>query len=192
MCFCSFFHVPKSLYKKLLFSFMFVQSSVHRSIASPSIGCFCRPFSATDNRCSVRSTHLLKEATFCDFLPSLLKSAENKLLLFCLPNPRSTLFSLFSRHMWYQRRLVPHIRYSLFQIISLGTLKITFFSQRKKPTGSFKCRFITRSKCREVIKTCFPKLGQVSYESQSSARHLNIKPGIVFFTAFVTQFTLKI
>ena len=43
----------------------FCSSSVHRSIASPSIGCFCRPFS-TNNRCFVRRPHLLKEGLFFD------------------------------------------------------------------------------------------------------------------------------
>ena len=57
---------------------MFLQPSVHRSIASPSIGCFCRSFS-TDNRCSVRSTHLLKEGPFFDFFPSLLKSCREQI-----------------------------------------------------------------------------------------------------------------
>ena len=43
----------------------FCSSSVHRSIASPSIGCFCLPFS-TNNRCFVRRPHLLKEGLFFD------------------------------------------------------------------------------------------------------------------------------
>ena len=39
--------IPKCFPKnpKITFYLMFLQSSVHRSIASPSIGCFCRPFS---------------------------------------------------------------------------------------------------------------------------------------------------
>ena len=76
-CFCSLFMLQKC-FTKIPFCVMFLQPSVHRSIASPSIGCFCRSFS-TDNRCSVRSTHLLKEGPFFDFFPSLLKSCREQI-----------------------------------------------------------------------------------------------------------------
>ena len=187
---------------------MFLQPSVHRSIASPSIGCFCRSFS-TDNRCSVRSTHLLKEGPFFDFFPSLLKSCREQIastiktylhwiifvrIIFSL---RTDLFSsmeiqtkpidcqgwmdpwnfeycksgVFHRepschcslylHMWL-KVLVPHLRDGPSQMGSVRTLQRKtcvgwLFSQRRR----FKWCFITRSKRREVIKTCFPKVGQL-------------------------------
>ena len=61
--FYSFTYLQTECKKK--FCFRFCSSSVHRSIASPSIGCFCLPFS-TNNRCFVRRPHLLKEGLFFD------------------------------------------------------------------------------------------------------------------------------
>ena len=194
---------------------MFLQPSVHRSIASPSIGCFCRSFS-TDNRCSVRSTHLLKEGPFFDFFPSLLKSCREQIastiktylhwiifvrIIFSL---RTDLFSsmeiqtkpidcqgwmdpwnfeycksgVFHRDSWTLLSLFSlstHVikgvsstskRWSLSngfcenvtkENLCWLTKSTWLFSQRRR----FKCCFITRSKRREVIKTCFPKVGQL-------------------------------
>ena len=64
---------------------MFPQSSVHRSIASPSIGCSCRA-SSPHNRCSLRNPHLLKgeEPPFFHSFSSQSSQQTNRLYFYTM------------------------------------------------------------------------------------------------------------
>ena len=64
---------------------MFPQSSVHRSIASPSIGCSCSA-SSPHNRCSLRNPHLLKgeEPPFFHSFSSQSSQQTNRLYFYTM------------------------------------------------------------------------------------------------------------
>ena len=103
---------------------MFPQSSVHRSIASPSIGCSCRPFS-NDNRCSLRSTHLLKEGPFFDFT----KSCREQIGSDFWPNTK------YQKSIWIRKSFAGFLS-SVF-MICIVYAQICFLQCRYKLEGKF-------------------------------------------------------